>query len=116
MPLPLSIDDAEQIAFGDCIEEFNHLCIQHFYAAAAKGLANAVFVVGSVDVDVSIVGVAAVAAVMTGLQTSEADDARCDQVLLLLVFRELGKVSGWDASFECHAHRFAVADFVCQGV
>lgn len=78
-------------------------------AAGALGGAEAVFLVGAVDINVAVVGIDLAAEVDAGFEAAEAEDAGGDEVGFVVgVF---GVVSaGGDAAFEDHAGRLAGSD------
>ena len=106
------IINEEYITLINCIKQLDYFRIIHFDAASAKRLTYSIPVVCAVDVNIAIIGVASRTAIISRLQASQADDACCDQVPLLLFCRKLCKVSYRDSSFENHTFWFAITNFI----
>ena len=68
------------VACFDGVEEFEHLLVEELNAAAAGRLADFVFVVGAVKIDVSLVAVAAAALIEACFKALEPEDACGDEV------------------------------------
>lgn len=70
--------DPEGCAVVDFIEEVDGVGVAEAYAAVGGWGAESVFVVGAVDVDVTVVGVDVVAGVEAGFEAAEPEDAGAD--------------------------------------
>lgn len=106
-----------QIPAFDSLKKLDYLLIQHFHAAPAEGLADAIFVVGAVDVDVALVAIVAGTGVVAGFEASQAEDATGDEITLGFLAGIEGEMfAGGHATFEDHALGLVGADRVGNGV
>jgi len=107
------LDQPNQVSARDALKKLDHFCIQHFHATTAEGLADAVFMVGAMDVDVAVVAVARGPSVAPGFQSAEPEYAAGDQVTLGILACVFGKVlAGGYAALEDHPAGLALADLV----
>ena len=70
------------------IEKINQVIVPEGDAAVGLGNSDAVRVVGAMDVDVAVIGVASGPAVYPFLQPSQPENPRCNEILLPLFRRE----------------------------
>ena len=111
------LTNPDVVAFADCVEESDDIDVAQFDATPAEGLADTIFMIGAVDIDVALVAVAAVPAVLAGFQAAEPNDTGGNQVATLFLLGVIGKMlTGGDAAFKDHAQWFAIADLVGQCV
>lgn len=107
----LHLDDHHVVAGADFLVELDDVEVAQLDTAGAHGLADALFVVGAVEIDVATVGVDFAVAVYAGFEAAQPEDATGDELGLLDVLGELGEVTaGGYAGFEYHAGRLAGAD------
>ena len=106
------VDDQDLIADADLFVKFDDLVIAHEHAARAEGLADPVFVVGAVDVDVALIGIDVPALIDARFEAPEPEDAAGDEVFVVgFSFQDLEVVSpGGHAGFKNHAGRLAGSD------
>lgn len=96
------------------VKKIDDIRVLHFDTAAAEGLADAVFVVGSVNIDVAQVGITMRAFVFTGLKSAQSYDTTGNEVTLLFTCIEFGKMFYWLTSLKNHAIRFVRSYLICQ--
>ena len=71
------------IASSDLFVEFDDFQIAHQHAARAERFADAVFVVGPVNVDVALVGIDVATVIHTGFEATQPKNATCDEIFLM---------------------------------
>lgn len=77
---PLRHVDGDLGTLGDAVEEFGHVAVIHADAAVGGGLADEVFLVGAVDVDVPVEGIG-----VLWIKALEPQDSCEDEIRVLLV-------------------------------
>ena len=81
------------------------------HTAGALGLADAVFAMRAVEINVTSIGIDVAAEVHAGLESAQPENAAGDEVGLPVGLGKLGKMPpGGQARFEHHAGRLAAAD------
>ena len=70
--------DDNGISFGDLVEQGDHIGVCHAHTSSGNGSANAIFVIGAVDIDVPGQTVDARAAVDPLFQTVKGQEADLD--------------------------------------
>lgn len=101
----------------DEVEEFGHFSIGELDATAAGGLADFVFVVGAVNVDVALKAIASVALIDSRFETFEPEDASGDEIgALLLVAQLFIAAVDADSALENFAESGSFADLLGDSV
>lgn len=109
--------DPQQVALADLIVEVNHIRIAEQHTASAEGLAQFLRVVSAMDIDKAFPGIVFRLGVVPGLHALESQDTTCDEIGLLLGFRQLIKMVGdADTSFKNRSCWCAATNFGGNGV
>lgn len=109
--------DENEVAFLGPVEELDHFLVSKLNTACAGERADFVLVIGAVEIDVALVGVATGALVVPRFQSFQPKDAGSDEVFLLLRFWQIPVAfADVDASFENGPDKGAVADLFGDSV
>jgi hypothetical protein len=81
---PKLIRDQNHVAIPDLFVEFDDFEISHQHAAGAERFAEAVLVIGAVDVDVALVGIDVAAAIDARFEAAQPEDATGDEIVVLV--------------------------------
>src|SRR4051812_16479975 len=106
-----SVHNQHLISHTHFLIKLDYVEIAHEHTAGTQWFAEARFLIGAMNVNISVMGIDLSAAVYAGFEAAQPEDAAGDKVGIGVRFRQFGIVpTGGNTRLEDHADRLAGAD------